>query len=472
MRRRGSIVSLIIAYIVLLGVVFVGVVMLFTRPQTLGLMPEGDFNATITAAGEDIVLFEQTVTAYYGLATRQFDLDNTLQTLQADLEATATQNATAIQATREANALDITETAAAAATNIDVTAVAFADNVALTDQALVDEAFDNIAARATLEFEIEVQRSQATQDANDAINTRSANFIAATNAAANLVSTQSALESTAVALGQRENLLIESQTQVALDARSTQTQVTVNNARDATRAAEDFVGTQIAFDAEATRVELEYQGTQAALAAESTAVALSFDQTAPASEIGNGDIEPTRPGAPLIEDSNVTISDGASWRLGDPTDWRITASGNLIATDDGAWLISEDARWQAYTFELTWQPVDGLQTILLNVPTDGNSIALNLTITDNTITAGEMIAFDTTTITRNAPIVGTPIASFARVGAPADMLTITIRNRVIAVTAGDSLLLSAEYAPAQPGGVGIRTSVNTEIGRIALREAG
>jgi hypothetical protein len=155
----------------------------------------------------------------------------------------------------------------------------------------------------------------------------------------------------------------------ATEISATQTHLASNAERQATQAANDFQGTQVALDSTAAQAQLDFQNTQAALNQNATAIALGF----------------ATPSSPSLLDSTTSLFDevfadglssSSTWRFDDASDWEITDGGGLTAARNGSWLLTEQDDFLAYVVEASIEPVaasEGQYYLLLNLNEDSGA---------------------------------------------------------------------------------------------------
>ncbi len=451
---KRSITALILAYVALLIAVMIGVGLLITRPETVGLTQVVDAGATETALSDRFDVVVRTVQALDVRATRDFDLVLTQDEAATAVFRTATREADQSRSTLDAGFIRQTAAADSVATanraeQLTITALA------ATADANQVGILQNVERDATLEFRQAVLVREQTALAQDA-----------TDTARQSIETQTANEGTAVALANRESAILRQETQIAQNAQATQTQIAVVNAAQATQAAADFIGTQTAFSAQATQVEQSYRATQAALAAESTQVAQGF--ATQAAEGNPGDETDAPPGAPMMPDGAIIETSAESFQVTDATRWRIEADGTLTATEDDAQIITTQADYDDYVLDVTVETLDGPLLVILSLPTDESiaGVALRLEPTEDGAIAPAIVTLSTTDGTLRVvearftapPITAQPSYSL-RATLMDGRLQITLNEETLFITALD----------ASAGQVGLQLSSNTRLTELSLR---
>ncbi|MFW5692041.1 MAG: hypothetical protein ACOCX3_01685 [Chloroflexota bacterium] len=287
-------------------------------------------------------------------------------------------------------------------------------------------------------------------------------------------------ENTLAALENRLTLIDQRETQSALDVRATNTVIAAENARQATQAALDFQGTQVAFNAQATRVELDYRGTQAALSRDATAAALGFATNAPAGQTDPTQTPaPTATGRPLIEDGFATGISGGLWRLGAPADWGLENTGIIEARRSGAWLLTQIDDLTDYRLEIDLGPVTGPQAaadyyVVINLPATAEGLALRLTYSGSRITAAGLYRFRVDQLLDDDGLLGEQLQPIQAVQVQAEPqttleLVVTVTGTQFTATANGAQLLSLTLdAPLDPGAVGLQVPDDTDVRRIAV----
>jgi hypothetical protein len=285
------------------------------------------------------------------------------------------------------------------------------------------------------------------------------------------------VENTRAALENAGQRFIGEQTRIAQNFVATETAIAFANAQQATRAALDFRGTQVAFQQEATRVELNYRGTQAALNRDATAVALGFATQAPSS---NNPFTPTPTitQAPLFEDgfSGDRVSSGI-WRFGDQADWTINPAGELTAARSGAWLLTQIGDLTDYAFDLTLIPVSGVTAdyfLLVTVPESGDGLTLRLSYNGERITAVGVFRFDVMQLLDADGLLGealTPVTARQIQAAPAETLDLrlSLRDDTLRLDGNGAMLFETTLdTPITPGAVGLQLPDSARVIRTTL----
>lgn len=315
--------------------------------------------------------------------------------------------------------------------------------------------------------------------------------INATQTAAAFGATVDAINQTAIAQGDREfdientsaaldaqSLLIDQrETQSAQNFSATETRAAVVNAQQATAAALDFQGTQIAFAQEATRVELNYRGTQAALNQNATAAALGFaTQAQPAPEDAVSPT-PTDDRRPLFAENFTEGISGATWRPDMPDAW-LMADGAIIARRDGAWLLTQISTLTDYTLDIDMRPTPDTGAdyfIAVNVPvaTAGDGLVLRLTYNGTRITAAGLYEVDAASWLVGNSGLGRAIIAVQLPDSPPVAtfpLVVTVRGTTFTATLGDdfTLLEATLDAPLPAGAVGVRVPQGTTLSRVVV----
>lgn len=441
------------------------------QPERVGLVREGDFRETATVAERTLVVIQRTIDANLGLEARNFELVQTVAAGQTEIAATATQNAD--QATESAMTRD------AVATAVEADLRMTADALATSGGDAVETAFANIVVQATLEFEAAVLAVDATNAANNLAATERANAAQATGAAVSAASTQAALNGTAIALDQRLQQVVFSETQSALDAVATQTQVSVANAQQATQSADSFALTGTAFAEQATRVEQDFQGTEAALNRDATAVALAFATDAPGSDTDSNEPQATQDAFPFRQDGGAVAASGDLWRLDDIGAWGIAPSGGLLARQSASYLLSQADDLRAFSLEATINPGDsGDVFVMLALPPDETlpGIAARVRRVDGGAWTITLIRFDRATLLSDQGITGNGAGVLATSGVAIpldtdgtlDIAISYVTGRLIVQLEGVLMLDTTVDPTPAPGAAGVQVAGNMEISRITL----
>ncbi|TVR24513.1 MAG: hypothetical protein EA396_00875 [Anaerolineaceae bacterium] len=311
----------------------------------------------------------------------------------------------------------------------------------------------------------------------------------ATQTAAAFGATVDAINQTAIALGDREfqientsaaldaqNFLIDQrETESARNFSATETRSAVVNAQQATAAALDFQGTQIAFAQEATRIELNYRGTQAALNQNATAAALGFaTQAQPAPE---DDISPTPTDdrRPLFAENFAGGISGATWRPGSADDW-LLGDGAISARRDGAWLLTQVNTLTDYTLQLDMRPVADTGAdyfVAVNAPMAGDGFVLRLTYNGTRISAAGLYEVNTASWLAGDSQLGRALTAVQLPDSPPTAffpLVVTVRGTTFTATLDDdfTLLNATLDAPLSAGAVGVRVPQGTTLSRVTV----
>ena len=279
------------------------------------------------------------------------------------------------------------------------------------------------------------------------------------------------VHSTQAALDNRQLLIDQRETQSALDIQATQTGVAIANAQQATRAALDFQGTQIAFNRQATQVELDYQGTQAALSRDATAVALGFATEAPNAQL-TATPSPTYTAVPFFTDGFAQGIDGGLWRFGDAADWRVT-DGELLALRTGSWLLTQVNDLSDYTLQvdLTTLTSPADYFIILN---SIEGLAIRLTHNGERLTGAGLYRFTLDQLLNESGLIGrtiTPLqASQVTIDPSVDLnIQVMLNGRnVTAIVNGSTVIEATLAGDPLSGAAGVQLPVNARLRRIVF----
>lgn len=279
------------------------------------------------------------------------------------------------------------------------------------------------------------------------------------------------VQSTQAALDNRQTLLDQRETQSALDIQATQTTVAIANAQQATRAALDFQGTQIAFNRQATQVELDYQGTQAALSRDATAVALGFATQAPNAQF-TASPTPTLTAEPFFSEGFAQGVEGGLWQFGDAADWRVD-DGELVAQRTGAWMLTQVNDLADYTLQvdLTTLTIPADYFIIVN-SIDG--LAIRLTHNGERLTGAGLYRFTLDQLLNDSGLIGRTIsplqATQVNIGAGTDLsVQVTVSGReLIATVNGETVIDATLSSDPLSGAAGVQLPVDARLRRIVF----
>ncbi|MFW5692042.1 MAG: hypothetical protein ACOCX3_01690 [Chloroflexota bacterium] len=466
MQRSGRLFLLVtIGWTALMIAFSLGLLVLLTAPQRLGLIRVGDQQQTAQAITETLIVLQGTGQAYEGLATRSFELAQTLATQEAALAATATENVARAARTFDAAAVGLTATAQGAQLMLQEVATGTATALAATERANVLSAYDNIVARATLEYENAVLAGTATSAA-----------IQATDAAIQAVQTRVALESTAIVLAEQVSAFTRMETQVALDNAATATAAAARNAAQATQAALDFGATQQAYDVQATALERDLRGTQAALSAQATDAAQAFAVGPGASGQSTATMTPGAAGS--SGDGGALAFPTGNWQVINAANWQINPSGALVVRAPVAVILSEGRSLEDYELQAVIEAPLGEAAdyyVLLNLPEDettGTGYALRLIYDGDTVTGAAVIQFSANDFRAGVPLAGSGSGIIETTAlnsnGPGLSFAVSRQNqRIILSTATASFEFTLPDA-LDPGAVGLQLPAGAAISDLTL----
>lgn len=321
---------------------------------------------------------------------------------------------------------------------------------------------------------------------------------AATNAQAAFENetTRAANAITQTALADRQQAFDQQATQSALDQQATQTAVFAANAQqttanaiayqqtqaayDQTQAAVNVTGTQAAL--QATQSAFQFQGTQAAINQNATAVALGFATPTPA-PVDFLSETPAPP--PLLDERFAEGFREGTWTYSAVADWRFAeADGALTAAGVTNWLMTQQADFQNYTFDVDLTVLQGAGLIsfnylLLNIPAEPNApggLALELAYDGTRLTAvglyrvtraqlleQEFLSARALDAVQAVQVVDGPLATETAV-------RVEVRAGRIAAAVGGQVIFDLTLdAALTPGAVGIYVPVGSQVRRLTVR---
>lgn len=275
---------------------------------------------------------------------------------------------------------------------------------------------------------------------------------------------QQALQGTSAALGNRENLLGQTATQQALNIITTATAAAISNAQQATQAALNFQGTQAALIQTATQVQRDFQATQTAL--------IGMMPTPLVTAISYANM--------LTLDSGfVTGSETNQWdALPSSPAFALTGENTLLALTPNATLTTA---WGDFGLNYT------LDAELLLVPTLNGSgdqfydfvfgmaetgYALRLTIRDGAVISGQIVGFDAVALPNGLTVDAARVyGSAAGVQIPAERLNVRLQisGGLVTAAVNGQNILSASLPVAQVvGAVGVQVPQAAQIVRLRI----
>lgn len=275
---------------------------------------------------------------------------------------------------------------------------------------------------------------------------------------------QQALQGTAAALNNRENLLGQTATQQALNIITTATAAAISNAQQATQAVLNFQGTQAALVQTATQVQLDFQATQTAL-------------------IG---MMPTPLVTPLsyanmltLDSGFVTGSETNQWdALPSSPAFALTGENTLLALTPNATLLTAWGDFGIdYTLNAEIIPVPTLigsgdlyYDVLFGLAEAG--YALRLTVRDGAVVGAELHGFDAAAVPAGLTVDSTrTYGSVQGFQIPAERLNVRLQisgGSVMAAINGQNLLSVALPGVQVVGAVGVQVPQGTQIVRLRI----
>jgi hypothetical protein len=275
---------------------------------------------------------------------------------------------------------------------------------------------------------------------------------------------QQSLQGTAAALNNRQNLLGQTATRQALNIIATATAAAISNAQQATQAVLNFQGTQAALVQTATQVQLDFQATQTAL-------------------IG---MMPTPLVTPMsyanmltLDSGFVTGSETNQWdALPSSPAFALTGENTLLALTPNATLLTA---WGDFGIDYT------LNAEIIPVPTligDGDRVydvlfglaeagyALRLTVRDGAVVGAELHGIDEAAVPTGLTVDSTrSYGSAAGLQIAAERLNVRLQisgGGVMAAINGQNILSAALPGIQIVGAVGVQVPQGTQIVRLRI----
>lgn len=254
------------------------------------------------------------------------------------------------------------------------------------------------------------------------------------------------LQTTALALGQRDIALDQTETQQRFNFHATNTGVALANAQQATQAAANFAATQSALQQTGTQVQLDFQMTQTGLFNQGATI--QANQT------------------PV----NVTILDGdfinaVELARQQPISqaWAYSSTGALIAQLDPAILLTAQTDFGInYRLQVRLVPSSNADHWVLFGVTNGRGYGLRLGLIDR-----RLITIELHEVVLNA-IGGISSVTLIETADPINTdqlaLTLDIGGKVVSLSLSDRIILNAAL-PTAPliGAVGVQVPAGTQL---------